>query len=159
MNKSNLKSYAPQARKDFIAAITARAALLGITADRVVPATVSGGVAIIDGVEWPAKVATQRDALLARMARHGADGFAQTMEEVAYTWFNRFAALRYMELHELLDHGHRVLSSRDGGLPELLRHAADVNLPGLQAARVQELQLAGNQDNQLYKLLLVAQCN
>ena len=159
MNKSNLKSYAPQARKDFIAAITARAALLGITADRVVPATVSGGVAIIDGVEWPAKVATQRDALLARMARHGADGFAQTMEEVAYTWFNRFAALRYMELHELLDHGHRVLSSRDGGLPELLRHAAEVNLPGLQAARVQELQLAGNQDNQLYKLLLVAQCN
>lgn len=159
MNKSNLKSYAPQARKDFIAAITARAALLGITADRVVPATVSGGVAIIDGVEWPAKVATQRDALLARIARHGADGFARTMEEVANTWFNRFAALRYMELHELLDHGHRVLSSRDGGLPELLRHAADVNLPGLQAARVQELQLAGNQDNQLYKLLLVAQCN
>lgn len=159
MNKSNLKSYAPQARKDFIAAITARAALLGITADRVVPATVSGGVAIIDGVEWPAKVATQRDALLARMARHGADGFAQTMEEVAYTWFNRFAALRYMELHELLDHGHRVLSSRDGGLPELLRHAADVNLPGLQAARVQDLQLAGNKDNQLYKLLLVTQCN
>ena len=159
MNKSNLKSYAPQARKDFIAAITARAALLGITAERVVPATVSGGVAIIDGVEWPAKVATQRDALLARIARRGADGFAQTMEEVAYTWFNRFAALRYMELHELLDHGHRVLSSRDGGLPELLRHAADVNLPGLQATRVQELQLAGNQDNQLYKLLLVAQCN
>lgn len=159
MNKSNLKSYAPQARKDFIAAITARAALLGITAERVVPAMVSGGVAIIDGVEWPAKVATQRDALLARIARHGADGFARTMEEVAYTWFNRFAALRYMELHELLDHGYRVLSSRDGGLPELLRHAAEVSLPGLQAARVQELQLAGNQDNQLYKLLLVAQCN
>ena len=159
MNKSNLKSYAPQARKDFIAAVTARAALLGITADRVVPATVSGGVAIIDGVEWPAKVATQRDALLARIARHGADGFARTMEEVAYTWFNRFAALRYMELHELLDHGHRVLSSRDGGLPELLRHAAEVSLPGLQPAQVQALQLAGNQDNQLYKLLLVAQCN
>ena len=58
MNKSNLKSYAPQARKNFIAAITARAALLGTTADRVVPSTVSGGVAIIDGVEWPAKVAT-----------------------------------------------------------------------------------------------------
>ncbi|MBP8141785.1 MAG: SAM-dependent methyltransferase, partial [Acidovorax sp.] len=159
MNKSNLKSYAPQARKDFIAAITARAALLGITAERVVPAKVSGGVAIIDGVEWPAKVGTQRDALLARMARHGADGFARTMEEVAYTWFNRFAALRYMELHELLDHGHRVLSSRDGGLPELLRHAAEVTLPGLQPAQVQALQLAGNQDNQLYKLLLVAQCN
>ena len=159
MNKSNLKSYAPQARKDFIAAITARAALLGITSSHTAPAVVSGGVAIIEGVEWPAKVAAQREKLLQRIARQGQGGFAQTMEEVAYTWFNRFAALRYMELHELLDHGHRVLSSRDGGLPELLRHAADVSLPGLQAARVQELQLAGNQDNQLYKLLLVAQCN
>ena len=159
MNKSNLKSYAPQARKDFIAAITARAALLGITSSHTAPAVVSGGVAIIEGVEWPAKVAAQREKLLQRIARQGQGGFAQTMEEVAYTWFNRFAALRYMELHDFLDHGHRVLSSRDGGLPELLRHAADVTLPGLQAAKVQELQLAGTQDNQLYKLLLVAQCN
>ncbi|MDZ4238436.1 MAG: BREX-1 system adenine-specific DNA-methyltransferase PglX, partial [Hydrogenophaga sp.] len=163
MNKSNLKSYAPQARKDFITAVTARASLLGITAAHVSAASVSGGVAIIDGVEWPAKVAAQRQALLDRMARHGAatqaEAFAQTMEEVAYTWFNRLVALRYMEIHELLDHGHRVLSSRDGGQPELLRHAADVALPGLQAERVQALQLAGNQDNALYKLLLVAQCN
>ena len=162
MNKANLKSYAPQARKDFITAVTARASLLGVTAEHVSPATVSGGVAIIDGMEWPAKVAAQRQALLDRIARHGQGGaaaFQQTMEEVAYTWFNRLVALRYMEIHELLDHGHRVLSSRDGGLPELLRHAAEVSLPGLQAARVQELQLAGNQDNALYKLLLVAQCN
>ncbi|MDZ4187960.1 MAG: BREX-1 system adenine-specific DNA-methyltransferase PglX [Hydrogenophaga sp.] len=171
MNKANLKSYAPQARKDFITAVTARASLLGITAEHVSPATVSGGVAIIDGMEWPAKVAAQRQALLDRIARHSGQtpqgaqhtinpaAFQQTMEEVAYTWFNRLVALRYMEIHELLDHGHRVLSSRDGGLPELLRHAAEVSLPGLQAARVQELQLAGNQDNALYKLLLVAQCN
>ncbi len=162
MNKANLKAYAPQARKDFITAVTARASLLGITAEHVSPATVSGGVAIIDGVEWPAKVAAQRQALLDRIARHGQGGaaaFQQTMEEVAYTWFNRLVALRYMEIHELLDHGHRVLSSRDGGLPELLRHAAEVSLPGLHAARVQELQLAGNQDHALYKLLLVAQCN
>lgn len=166
MNKSKLKAYAPQARKDFIAAVTARAAVLGITAGHISPVTVSGGVALIEGVEWPAKVAAQRQGLIERIARHrdphapgDETGFAQTMEEVAYTWFNRFAALRYMELHDLLGHGHRVLSSRDGGLPELLRHAADVHLPGLQAARVQELQLAGNQDNALYKLLLVAQCN
>lgn len=156
MNKNNLKSYAPQARKDFIAAVTARAQQLGITLAQVQPVTVSGDVAIIEGTTWPAKVAHQREALLKRIQRHG---FGQTMEEVAYTWFNRFAALRYMELHDFLDHGHRALSSRDGGLPELLRHAAEVSLPGLQAARVQELQLAGNQDNALYKLLLVAQCN
>ncbi len=156
MNKTNLKSYAPQARKDFIAAVTARAQQLGITALQMLPATVSGDVAIIDGTTWPAKVARQREVLQQRIQRHG---FAQTMEEVAYTWFNRFAALRYMELHDFLDHGHRVLSSRDGGLPELLRHAAEVTLPGLNPAKVQELQLAGNRDDELFKQLLVAQCN
>lgn len=156
MNKSNLKSYAPQARKDFIAAVTARAQQLGMTATHTQPVSVSGDVALIDGVEWPAKVAAQREALLKRIQRHG---FGQTMEEVAYTWFNRFAALRYMELHDFLDHGHRALSSRDGGLPELLRHAAEVSLPGLNAAKVQEMQLVGNRDDELYKQLLVAQCN
>ena len=156
MNKNNLKSYAPQARKDFIAAVTARAQQLGMTATHTQPVSVSGDVALIDGVEWPAKVAHQREALLKRIQRHG---FGQTMEEVAYTWFNRFAALRYMELHDFLDHGHRALSSRDGGLPELLRHAAEVSLPGLNAAKVQEMQLVGNRDDELYKQLLVAQCN
>jgi hypothetical protein len=156
MNKSNLKSYAPQARKDFIAAVTARAHQLGFTSTHVNDATLRGDVLIIDGVEWPAKVAGQRAKLLDKILQHG---FEQTMEEVAYTWFNRFAAMRYMELHDFLEHGHRVLSSRDGGLPELLRHAAEVSLPGLQATKVQELQLAGNRDDELYKQLLVAQCN
>lgn len=156
MNKNNLKSYAPKARLDFIAAITARAQKLGFTSTAVHDATLRGDILLINGVEWPAKVASQRAKLLEKILQHG---FEQTIEEIAYTWFNRFAALRYMELHEFLDHGHRVLSSRDGGLPELLRHASEVNLPGLQPAYVQELQLAGNQDNALYKLLLVAQCN
>lgn len=156
MNKSNLKSYAPQARKDFIAAVTARAHQLGFTSTHVNDATLRGDVLIIDGVEWPAKVAGLRAKLLDKILQHG---FEQTMEEVAYTWFNRFAALRYMELHDFLEHGHRVLSSRDGGLPELLRHAASVSLPGLQPAKVQEMQLAGNRDDELYKALLVAQCN
>jgi len=156
MNKANLKSYAPKARLDFIKAVTERANVLGISAAGVVPAEVRGDVALIDGREWPAKVAGQRDELIARIQRHG---FEQTMDEVAYTWFNRFAALRYMEIHDYLGHGWRVLSSRDGGLPEILRHASEVTLPGLSPDRSREMQLAGNQDNELYKLLLVAQCN
>ncbi len=156
MNKANLKSYAPKARLDFIKAVTERANVLGISAAGVVPAEVRGDVALIDGREWPAKVAGQRDELIARIKRHG---FEQTMDEVAYTWFNRFAALRYMEIHDYLGHGWRVLSSRDGGLPEILRHASEVTLPGLNADRARDMQLAGNQDNELYKLLLVAQCN
>ncbi|MDP2405088.1 MAG: BREX-1 system adenine-specific DNA-methyltransferase PglX [Hydrogenophaga sp.] len=164
MNKSNLKSYAPQARKDFIAAVTARAHLLGLDEQggqlRVAPAQTQGDVTIIAGQPWPAKVDAKRQQLIARMQR---EGFAQNVEAVAYTWFNRFAALRYMELHDYLGHGHRALSSRDGGLPEILTHASELaqagDLPGLKASQVNELKLAGNRDGELYRLLLIAQCN
>jgi len=156
MNKANLKSYAPQARLDFIAAVTARANLLGIASTGISTMEMRGDVAIIDGREWPARIKGQREKLVDRISRHG---FDQTMEEVAYTWFNRFAALRYMEIHDYLDHGWRVLSSRDGGQPEILRHASEVLLPGLSKERALELQLAGNQDDELFRNLLVAQCN
>jgi SAM-dependent methyltransferase len=156
MNKSNLKSYAPQARRDFIAAITARANLLGVSSSSIASSEVRGNIALIEGREWPAKAAAQRDKLIARIKK---DGFAQTVDNIAYTWFNRFAALRYMELHDYLGHGWRMLSNRDGGMPEILSHAADINLSALDQTKARELQLAGNQDNELYKMLLVAQCN
>ena len=156
MNKANLKAYAPQARRDFLAAVSARANLLGISTQGVAPAETRGDVAIIEGREWPSKVLAQRQKLIDTIERHG---FAHSIEAVAYTWFNRFVALRFMELHDYLDHGWRVLSSRDGGQPEILRHAAELTLPGLSVDRLREMQLAGNQDNELYKLLIVAHCN
>ena len=162
MNKAKLKSYAPQARKDFIAAVEARAHSLGLsetggTLD-IAPSEKKGDVTLISGQAWPAKVHDQRQRLIKRMKK---DGFAQTVEAVAYTWFNRFAALRYMEIHDYLDHGYRVLSSREGGLPEVIAHATDVagSLPGLNTAQIADMKLAGNQDGELYRLLLVAQCN
>mgnify|MGYP000400863267 CR=1 FL=1 len=164
MNKAKLKAYAPQARKDFIAAVTTRANLLGLSEKagkiEVALAEKGGDVVIIAGQPWPAKVQGQREQLIKRIRK---DGFTQTMEAVAYTWFNRFAALRFMEIHDYLGHGHRALSSREGGLPEILTHAADLaqngELPGLNAAQVTEIKLAGNKDGELYKMLLVAQCN
>lgn len=165
MNKAKLKTYAPQARKDFIAAVTQRANLLGLSESagrfEALPAERRGDVVLIAGREWPARVAQQRERLVRRIQR---DGFGYTMEAVAYTWFNRFAALRFMELHDYLGHGHRVLSSATaGGLPDILAHAADLAasraLPGLDAAHIAELKLAGNKDGELYRLLLVAQCN
>lgn len=171
MNKAKLKSYAPQARQDFIAAVTARANLLGLSEKagdksgqlEVAPAQTQGDVTLIAGLAWPAKVAAQRDQLITRMRR---EGFAHTCEAVAYTWFNRFAALRYMELHDYLGHGHRALSSAEGNLPDILTHAAELaqggdesDLPGLNASEVLEMKLAGNRDGELYRLLLVAQCN
>jgi hypothetical protein len=165
MNKAKLKTYAPQARKDFIAAVTQRANLLGLSESagrfEALPSERRGDVVLIAGREWPARVAQQRDRLVRRIQR---DGFGFTCEAVAYTWFNRFAALRFMELHDYLGHGHRVLSSATaGGLPDILAHAADLaasrELPGLDAAHIAELKLAGNKDGELYRLLLVAQCN
>ncbi len=165
MNKTHLKRYAPQARKDFIAAVTARAQLLGLSAGPdgqplAEPCTVQGDVALIHGRPWPARVAGQRELLLERMQRQG---FAATLEAVAYTWFNRLAALRYMELHDYLGHGRRVLGAAEGGrLPEVLAHALELaeagDLPGLRVDTVRELKLA-NQDGELYRRVLLAQCN
>ena len=162
MNKAKLKTYAPQARKDFIAAVEARANLLGLSENNgmldIAASEKKGDVAVIAGQAWPAKVHDQRQRLIKRMKK---DGFAQTVEAVAYTWFNRFAALRFMEIHDYLGHGYRVLSSREGGLPEIIAHATEVtgSLPGLNAAQIADMKLAGNKDGELYRLLLVAQCN
>lgn len=163
MNKTSLKRYAPQARRDFIQAVTTRSQLLGIRLNlgrvEAEPCEVRGDVAMIGGRAWPAGVKGLREALVERMRR---EGYFSTLEAIAYTWFNRLAALRYMELHDYLGHGRRVLSNPEGGPPEVLAHAMELaesgDLPGLRAELVRELKLA-NQDGELYRRVLVAQCN
>ena len=157
MNKSRLKSYAPAARRDFIRAVTERANLLGLSDKAIEPVEEKGDVAIIAGRAWPRKVAEQRKGLEQRIER---EGFGQVMEAAAYTWFNRFLALRYMELHDYLGHGFRVLSHPGGShIPEILEQAAKVDLPGLDKEKVVELKLDGNKDAELYRMLLISQCN
>ena len=163
MNRTNLKNYAPQARRDFIQAMTDRAAYFGLTDTKSEPVVVKGDVAVIGGRSFPIAVAKKRKALEDRIKRHGPDwskGFAQTMEAMAYTWFNRLVAIRFMELHGYLDHGYRVLSHPEGKpTPEILEHAEHVELPGLKKEAVIDLKLAGNKEGELYRLLLTAQCN
>ncbi len=157
MNRNKLEAYAQQARRDFIAAVTGRAAFYGVTAKSIEPIVEQGDVALIGAHAFSRKVAKPRKRLEERI-RH--DGFEQVMEEMAYTWFNRFAAIRYMELHGYLDHGYRVLSHPEGqDQPEILEHAADVDLPGLDRQKAVELKLDGSKDEELYRLLLKAQCN
>ena len=157
MNTSQLKTYAPEARRAFIAAVSAQAAHLGITAQGNTPAEVHGDVLLVGGQAFPKAIAPGRKSLVERVETHG---FAATMEAIAYTWFNRFAAIRFMELRGYLDHGYRVLGHPDGSArPEILDHAADVDLPGLDREKAIELKLDGTQDEALYRLLLLAQCN
>lgn len=157
MDTSKLKKYAPQARKDFIAAVTNQAATYGLTAKKIEPVDQKGDTAIIGSRVFPKSVASKRKRLEDRIQR---EGFGQVMEAIAYTWFNRLVALRYMELHGYLDHGYRVLSHPEGGsTPEIVEHAEQLDLPGLDKGAVIDLKLDATKESELYRLLLVAQCN
>ena len=157
MHRNTLEAYAQKARRDFIAAVTDRAAFYGLTAKSIEPVVEEGDVTLIGAHAFPRNVAKPRKLLEEQIRR---DGFEQVMEAMAYTWFNRFAAIRYMELHDYLDHGYRVLSHPEGqNQPEILEHAADVDLPSLDREKAVDLKLDGSKDEELYRLLLRAQCN
>jgi len=157
MNTAQIKAYAPKARRDFIQAVTEKANQVGLSAENIEPVEIKGDVAIIAGRPFPEKVGELQKKLAERIRKNG---FDQVMEAAAYTWFNRFAALRYMEIHNYLGHGFRVLSSRgNSNVPEILEEAANIDLPGIDRKKVMELRLAGDKDNELYNMLIIAQCS
>ena len=157
MNKKILKDYAPKARTAFIQAITDKAALYGITENSVLPCEVRGDFAFISGRPFPRIVNTQRRELLNQINEHS---FSYVMEEIAYTWFNRFAAIRFMEVNGYLSHGYRVLSHPEGhNIPEIVEKAQFITMAGLDKDEVIQLKMAGDKDDELYRGLLIAQCN
>lgn len=157
INRTALKNYAPQARLDFIQAITNRAAQFGITTNGISKGELQGELFIVEGKSFPRAVSNQREKLVERINQ---TSFEQVMDAVAYTWFNRFLAIRYMELHGYFDHGYRVLSHPQGHKePEILEEAAHLDLPGLKRDLIVEMKLIGTQDEALYRKILIAQCN
>jgi type II restriction/modification system DNA methylase subunit YeeA len=163
MNTNNLKKYAPQARRDFMAAVSQRLNQFGIHADSkgkltISTPVVSGSVMQIEGLSFDAGLARAREKLAQRAERMG---FEALVEQMAYTWFNRLSAIRFMELHGYLDHNLRVLSHPEKANSfEILDHAQDVATDlGLDRNHIVELKLAGNQDEALYRLLLLGQCH
>lgn len=163
MNTNNVKRYAPKARTAFIAAMTKRAALFGIRESSIpsmgiAPVEQKGDLALIGDRAFPAGIIRPRAALVKKVEQMG---FAQVMEQAAYSWFNRLCALRLMEIKGYLDHGRRVLSAADGsaGMPQILEDCLDIELEGLDKARITELKLDGNKDEELYRELLLTQCH
>ena len=157
MNKTQLKNFAVAARVALIERVKDRARGFGIDEK-----TCAGGAVIpskmvqtLGGALLSQTEINQRDALLARIQSRGYD---QVMEETAYTWFNRFIALRYMQEHNLLPVSVRVLPDAPGALPELIRQAQNVELDGVDFSHVVEL-LEGNRTETLYTELLIALCN
>ncbi|CAO1668051.1 site-specific DNA-methyltransferase (adenine-specific) [Halomonas sp. NYA30] len=168
MNTANIKKYAPKARARFIDTMTRQAARVGISPDGkggvvIAPLEQKGDVLVMSAQDGqthtvPAHLKRAREALAAWVQR---DGFTQAIEQAAYSWFNRLCAIRYMEIHGYLDHGRRVLSGAGGeaGQFQILEECLEVDLPGLDTARVRELKLDGTQDETLYRELLLAQCH
>ena len=157
MNKSDLKNFAINARLALLQRVADRAALYGIDEEKcqsraIVP---SSAFHMLDGSVLSAQEVGQRNALIARISKIG---YRQTMEEAAYTWFNRLIAIRYMQQHSLLPVSMRVLPAAPGALPQILREAQDVSLPGVEPDQVLAM-LDANRTDALYRYLLIALCN
>lgn len=159
MNKSALKTFATSARKELLKKVEAKAMKIGITEDNIKIADIESSDAIfIDGKQLSKGEKVQRDKLITRIKRIG---FKQVMEEVAYTWFNRFTALRFMEVKDYLPTGVRILSSSNPNSadPDMLNEALELDLEiELDKEYIYELKL-NNQTEELFKYLIIKHCN
>ncbi|MBE9401904.1 BREX-1 system adenine-specific DNA-methyltransferase PglX [Acinetobacter albensis] len=158
MNTNQLKTYAPKARLKFIEAIKTKLRNLGIEDGKIAEVERSGDFIFIQKQPFPKSIESARQQIIQKIEKLN---FEQVLEQYAYTWFNRICAIRFMELHDgYLDHGYRVLShsQREQGL-EFLDSAVNVaEYFGLDSKEIIDLKLE-HEDEQLYRKLLLAQCN
>ena len=150
MDKNAIKKYAIWARNELIERVSQKADQYEISADADLNADSAHGVLLTSTEK------KQRASLITKVKN---DGFEQVMEEVAYTWFNRFAALRFMEVNNYLPSRVRVFTDEEGAFkPEILTEAIHLELKGLDMEKVYALKEA-NDDEALFKYLIIAQCN
>lgn len=152
MNKTAIKNFAVEARVMLINAVTQLAYEFEVTEN----GTNDPAQESVNGRSLTAAEKNQRSQLIANIRQNG---FTQTMEEAAYTWFNRFIALRFMEVNNYLPSHTRIFSDESGNFkPEVLSDAANIEIDGLDKELV--LELLENQENErLYKYIIITQCN
>ena len=152
MNKSAIQKFAVWARRELIEQVSQRAYQYGVTAQ----GYGSPEDPVINGRVLSEHEKKQRKELIRQIQSKGYD---QIMEEVAYTWFNRFIALRFMEVNNYLPTHIRVFSDANGNFkPEILSAALSIDLPGLDREKVIRY-IDANQEDDLYRYLLLTQCN
>lgn len=158
MNKGAIKKFAVTARQKLMEAVVQRAFELGITKDKIKEAEIYQDGFLINQKFYKKYEINQREKLIRTINKKGYD---QVIEEVAYTWFNRFIALRFMEVNDYLPTGVRVFSSIEEGktdpdaLTEVLMLVEELDL---DKEKLYELQDA-NDDEDLFKYILIKQCN
>ena len=152
MNKNAISKFAVWARRELISRVRQKAEQYGITES----GFGNPDTAPVSGRIYTPTEKSQRAALIERISQHG---FNAVVEEVAYTWFNRFIALRFMEVNGFLPSYVRVFSDEQNNFrPEILRQASSIEFEGLDKQKVFALKSAGN-DEELFKYLLITQCN
>ena len=152
MDKNAIKKFAVWARTELIARVSMKGVEYGITEDNIEDANADS----VGGKVFTANEKKQRQALSAEISDKG---YKQVMEEVAYTWFNRFSALRFMEVNGYLPSHVRVFTDEENNFkPQIITEAIHLDLDGLDMEKVYELKDA-EKTEELYKYLLIVQCN
>ena len=152
MNKNAIKKFATEARRELISRVSQRALKYGISDKEV-------GNPNDDSINGHLLSSTEKKQRAALIAQIKAKGYEQVMEEVAYTWFNRFSALRFMEVNGYLPTRVRVFTDENNAFkPQILTEAIHMELDGLDMEKVYAYKEA-NDDDELYKYLLITQCN
>ena len=152
MDKNAIKKFAVWARTELIARVSLKGVEYGITEDNIEDANADS----VGGKVLTADEKKQRQALIAEIHDKG---YKQVMEEVAYTWFNRFSALRFMEVNGYLPSHVRVFTDEENNFkPQIITEAIHLDLDGLDMEKVYELKDA-EKTEELYKYLLIVQCN
>ena len=152
MDKNAIKKFAVWARTELIARVSLKGVEYGITEDNIEDANADS----VGGKVLTADEKKQRQALIAEI---NDKGYKQVMEEVAYTWFNRFSALRFMEVNGYIPSHVRVFTDEENNFkPQIITEAIHLDLDGLNMEKVYALKEA-EKTEELYKYLLIVQCN
>lgn len=152
MNKNAIKKFATEARRELISRVGQRALKYGISDTEI-------GTSNDDSVGGHLLSSTEKKQRAALIEQIKEKGYEQVMEDVAYTWFNRFSALRFMEVNGYLPTKVRVFTDENNAFkPQILTEAIHMELDGLDMEKVYAYKEA-NDNDELYKYLLITQCN
>lgn len=155
MDTKELEKFCPWARRELIDAVNLRCRRSALDPDGLAANPADSDV--VAGRVLSPQEKAQRAKLADRIGACGYDAFCQ---EMAYTWFNRFAAIRFMEVHGYLPSYVRMFSSSEDGSfrPDSISCAADLDLPGLDKTEILSLMVKGD-DEEVFRRVIVAQCN
>ena len=152
MNKNAIKNYAVWARTELMKQVAQKAYEYGVTESSLPDYNT-------DTVNDRLLSAVEKKQLNELIREVKKNGYEHVIEEVAYTWFNRFIALRYMEVNNYLPQRIRVFTNDNNEFkPDLLTDAIHVELDGLNKQKVFDF-IEENKQEELYKYLLLTLCN